>query len=130
MRADYRIETRLAGRVPAVREGDQRPSQSIVIGSLRGAPVCHQIGDEILWRNGCDRRVDGVEQSFEFRFTHRTLRVRAENVAKLLFFRIEQIAQIVPIQRARAGLVTEMLTRATHLTCVGPKRVRPIANRG
>jgi hypothetical protein len=37
-------------------------------------------------------------------------RIRAPSVAKLLFFEIEQIIQIVTVRRTQAGLVAELLT--------------------
>jgi hypothetical protein len=89
--------SRSAGSVPAVRERDDVPDLMVIVGGVprwtkrpRGKQQVFVLGR----RNGCPH---GIQQSFEFSFTHCALQLRERKVPKVLCSPIEAITQIVSI---------------------------------
>src|SRR5450631_2818514 len=67
---------RSAGGVPAFGKRNNRPGGAIVVGRLRRlieVGLIGEMGEKVVLRDGLDRHSDGLQQSVEFNFAHRTL---------------------------------------------------------
>jgi hypothetical protein len=81
------------------------------------------VDQNVFLRRGFDGHSDGIQQSVEFNFAHRARsQVRERTVAKVFCSQIEQIAQIVSIERSRLTWLLMSLFFGAKTT---PLRSRP-----
>ena len=92
--------------MPAIGERDQRPLAIVIVGGFRRAAERHHAGHEILVRNRGNRHVHGIQQSLELCFAHGSLRLSSASVAKLPFFAVEGIVQIVSFRKSKPMWLT------------------------
>src|SRR6202045_5257081 len=92
-----------AGGVPAFGKWNEWPGARVVVGGFRRLIGGLRLGQEVLLRSRLDGRSHGIQQSIEFNFAHRALRVGVRNVSEVFCLQIEQIAQIVSIRRSRTA---------------------------
>src|SRR5712664_3604152 len=88
-RATRSLALTSAGGVPAFRKWNERPGQLVVIGRFRRRIERRRVGQKILLRS--DGRSHGIQQTVEFSFAHRALRVGEGRISKHLCFQIELI---------------------------------------